>query len=130
MAIRIDSSLILADGTEVSSPEDLLPVVPATSASARAARRAVRARSWKWGGYGFAIGSFVGGLALRDNDPEASNTLANIVMFGGAAIGAIAAMHFTFRENDARHEAYVEYASGLLQQLQLCATGLDIHECN
>jgi hypothetical protein len=62
VAVNETSSLILGDGTVVHAPEDLLPVVPEDSPTARAARAAVAARdrAHNWTFVGALLPSWVG----------------------------------------------------------------------
>jgi hypothetical protein len=129
--------LILGDGTRVHHPDDLIPVVPAGSPTARHAadgKASVdRARPWLTAAAVSFTGSWlvspVVGVAVGGEE----GIIAGAATFGTLAIATIAFMFTAVakgREFDGqRASAFATYDSDLRARLQLCADGTKVRAC-
>jgi hypothetical protein len=128
----------LANGTRVYYPEDLLPVVPDDSPSAKAATASESKRETAhmltWG----TVASAVAGAALivlpfttaSEGHVDGTPILIGlgIAVFGGIGFGI--ASHFVAESaQDEAATAYETYDRGLQQKLNLCARGDGLAEC-
>jgi len=130
--------LVLGDGTRVYFPEDLAPVVPAGSPTARAGRAHVgawaRAKHWmKVGGIAFASSVIVPAVALATMDDSDRRTE---IMIGGAAGGFVVGMGSFIAgainlvdANGERASAFLTYDDALRAELRLCVSGLEVFDC-
>jgi hypothetical protein len=130
--------LVLGDGTRVYFPEDLEPVVPPDSPTARAGRAHEsawsRAKHWmKIGAVGFAAAIVVPVVALatmHDDDTRtevmvggaAGGMIVGWVGFGGAIVNLVDA-------NGERASAFLTYDDSLRSELHLCIAGLEVYDC-
>jgi hypothetical protein len=125
--------LLLANGTQVHDPQDLLPLVPAESTTARSAKRSARNYGrvpllWLGVVASIASGLVVSGKGAFNDD--------NTMMYSGFAIlgvGALsfgtAAVIFGSRGNDARKQAFRHYTSDLASGLRVCMSGVVFVPC-
>ena len=130
--------LVLGDGTRVYFPEDLAPVVPEGSPTARAAEghRGAWSRAKHWlkvgavGMVGAVVVPTVALATMRDGDMRTE------VMVGGAATGLVigvwgfgAAAVNLVESNGERASAFLTYDDALRAQLRLCIAGLEVYDC-
>jgi hypothetical protein len=128
------TTLILADGTHVVVPQDLLPVVAPDSDTARAARASAAARhrvkTWLYVGIGATIASAVvlGSFVFGGSSPVPEEYL-----FPGAALATAvpfyAARHEHQEELQLRMQAFSTYTRDLGMRLDVCAHGLEVIAC-
>jgi hypothetical protein len=128
------TSLFLADGTEVVSPEDLAPLVAPNSPTMRAARRSVAARKKHHILYAFTIAAMIGGLALtgafQDEAPLGTPGYVGWLAFlVPPFIGYVGLHHYARAELAERRAAFRYYARDLGDRLNLCARGLQLVAC-
>jgi hypothetical protein len=127
--------LVLADGTKVELPEDLLPVVAPESDTARAARASAatghRANTWMYIGFGALAASLatIGAVELGGADIGVSDDW----LFVGAAVATgipfFAARHERHEEMQLRVQAFSTYTRDLGLRLDVCAHGLEVIAC-
>jgi hypothetical protein len=124
--------LQLADGTRIYLPEDILPVVPADSPSARAATRSESARNTSGilrglGVVSFVVGAGVGLIPIVAREPGSEfDPTPLYVGLGAIALGGILYLvgnGFATNANDEAATAYETYDGGLKQHLGLCEPG-------
>jgi hypothetical protein len=126
------STIILANGTRVELPEDLLPLVPPDSDTARAARASETARRRSIALKGVAYGVAVVGMALlfaniNDDGNAAEHDHTDDYIFAGTAVAAVIpyliGMHEHHEEVALRMQAFSTYTRDLGLQLDVCAHG-------
>jgi hypothetical protein len=125
----VEKTLVLANGTEVNYPEDLLPILPTdceTVNHVRASQEAIsKSHVWTIGAVAAATASIVlfahGGTNGSDAVP--------LLFFGGAAIGAIGVYHYSSVATDEIGLAYRSYTKDLAERLAICAKGLEVVPC-
>lgn len=125
----VEKTLYLANGTRVYHEEDLLPVLPPNSESAREVRAAQRARSrqlaWGLGGAGVFVASFI---VFAKTDPESPGLVLG-VGFGAALVGAFMAYKYHYEAADHVGRANETYNAGLAETLRVCTQGYAIVAC-
>jgi hypothetical protein len=129
--------LQLANGARVYYPDDLLPIVPPDSPTAKAVDASVSKRHTATGlGYG-AIGAFVGGAALAiipfaASHGETKSTLLpgiGIALIGGIGLSIAAKVVGASAEDEAA-TAFETYHDSLVRRLNLCVRADQIGECS
>jgi hypothetical protein len=138
VSVSSSTSLILGDGTEVTHADDLLPVLPAESVAAHAARASGDARQhkWAWMLIGDAVGIVGLGLlmsGMNQTDPNPQFTTQDQVALamgiGGPLVGTIGYFVYNHDEHSRRAAAFATYQEGLTAQLNLCVSGLNMVPC-
>jgi len=132
-------SLLLANGLTVHHAEDLLPMVPPHSDTARHAR-AGRSAMWAvlaFGAVGMASMVFGGYTYLttdeRDGTPSEIRPRRNLgigMFFGGLIVGIGGAYYFRARALSAANRAFQSYNDDLAERLRVCVTGLTVVPCD
>jgi hypothetical protein len=128
------STLILANGMRIEHADDLLPVVPPDSDTAKAARASATARrrslGWRLAGYGATI---VGVTAFAINANGDGFDVPDDYMFAGVAIVAAVPFLLSFKEHHdeiaLRMQAFSTYTRDLGLRLDVCAHGLEVVAC-
>lgn len=146
-SVTSQSSVVLADGTTVSDPEDLLPVLDPATPAARAAQRSADAHhtGWMWLLGGMVAIAGGGTLALIDlssssdnynattDTYERSSHVLSLVGLGAMVFGTFAAtigpMYYGSVARREGRAAFVTYDASLRQSLRLCVDGLQITDC-
>ncbi len=138
-------SVTLADGTQVTYPEDLSPLVHPSSETAQAARTSANLRTpsaWLyWGGSAALVGSLFllipaaitsaddwdsRGMRIPGDDTLMWTTV------GVAAVGLVAGLVgavLGMRSSSQRQRAFSTYDSSLRERLGLCSDGTQIGDC-
>jgi hypothetical protein len=124
--------LILRNGAQIWYAEDLLPVLPAESAAASAAREVASARRSmkRTGRIGMLmfVGGFVASMVgfANENDPLMYSGLA--VTLGGLGAGAYT---FVYERRISRktREAFDHYDEGLAANFAVCVNGMAVVPC-
>lgn len=127
--------LVLGDGTRVELPEDLLPVVPPDSDTARAARASSavghRANTWMYIGFGALAASVITVVAVETE--RVSIGAPDGYLFAGAALVTglpfFAARQQRQEELQLRMQAFTTYTRDLGIKLDVCAHGLEVVPC-
>ncbi|MGN6107216.1 MAG: hypothetical protein ACTHU0_19060 [Kofleriaceae bacterium] len=135
--VETESSMTLADGTEVHHADDLLPVLDPGSPAAHAARRSASARRGKWAfevaGMAAIAGGFVVALAGADSDTDETfsrtTTIGLGIVLAGAAMYLTGHWYYARAEESARRAAFATYDESLRQSLQLCVQGMQVVDC-
>jgi hypothetical protein len=130
----VTNYMLLADGTLVYYPEDLIPVVPMDSPTAKAAEESARCRFDLTASWAIAVPAVLGGLGLmlsassldRSNhfsvDTSQARGVAGIgLMVGGLVTMAISAWVWGLAMNDTATMAFGTYNASLRQALNLPA---------
>lgn len=122
-----ENQMLLADGTTVSYPEDILPVVPEDSESADYVRRSLRKRStghacgWVSAVSAVAFGAIVLGVASSSGSAMNGLEKAGLAGSGLSAAGfGIANYFYLSSSSDDAMEAYRHYNDGLERKLSVC----------
>jgi len=135
--IPVDDHLLLADGTQVIYPEDLLAVLPPYSPAASAAadsRDDRRAGAWlNAGGWLLTAAS----LALVLVPPRVSNTsqfdlgtmIGGGLLFSGGLVSFYIGGTYERAAEQRKKEAFELYELGLLDHLGLCLDGAVMRAC-
>ena len=126
--------LALGSGEVVYHAEDLVPVVPAESDTAHAARRAehLDGAAWPWQLAGLVVGVAglgLGSYALATDDGAAVPILGLGLVFAGTGLAAIPTIYDDQRAEAERISAFTHYDSDLRRRLDLCANGLEVVAC-
>jgi hypothetical protein len=129
------AQLVLGDGTRIELPEDLLPVVPPDSDTARAARASAavghRANTWMYIGFGALAASIVTLVAVQTGSVNIG--VPDEYLFGGAALVTalpfFAARQQRQEELQLRMQAFSTYTRDLGIELDVCAHGLEVVPC-
>jgi hypothetical protein len=130
-----DTTVVLANKTEVSLPEDLEPVVVPDGATMQAAQRSVSARNKKVAwlvGTGGAIGVaafLVGGF---QSSPPFHLSQAVSWPIALAIVGApyLVSRHYQHVELDERKAAFSHYTRDLGDRLNVCSHELQVVACD
>jgi hypothetical protein len=136
----IRKELRLANGTTVHYPEDVLPVVPPNSVTAREVQQALTAKRRSRYARVFAGASFVGLGAVgwhwfsHVEERESSDpTMGEALGLGAAALGAIVSGIFVYyydgKYADHFGEANHAYNHDLAEQLNVCVSGYALVPC-
>jgi hypothetical protein len=136
------TGLLLANGTHVTWPEDLLPLVGPSSPMAYEARETHRVQSIGaalslsgMGGVFLGVGLFAAGVAMLFSGSHAGETIGGPLAIGGATVTLTAPIPLIiglgFSGAGARHRetAYQLYDQSLRQNLGLCGDGTQIGDC-
>lgn len=132
------STLILANGTRVELADDLLPLVPPDSDTAKLARASATARHRAIELKAVAYGVAIVGMALlfssiNDDANVAENDHTQDYIFGGTAVAAVIpyliGMHEQHEEIALRMQAFSTYTRDLGLRLDVCAHGLEVVAC-
>jgi len=140
--------LALGDGSRVYYPEDLLPVVSADSATARASERSGRARraSNAWltvAILGISVGAtlWVAGIASAtnndgfddegrlDDDPVPASAYVGAALALASGLAIFPTVHYRRVARDERLSAFVTYDDSLRGRLALCIDGTRLVDC-
>jgi len=129
------AGLILANGSEIQLPEDLLPVVAPDSDTARAARASAaaghRANTWMYIGYTVAVTSIIGLVTYEAGDPDVA--FSDNYLWGAALLATgvpfYIAHHDRHEELQLRMQAFSTYTRDLGMRLDVCAHGLEVIAC-
>lgn len=132
----VQKTLLLADGTHVHYPEDLLPVVAPDSGAARAVHASLRAKrkSRNYGLLALASVAALGFVAIRSFPPPddgfSTASKVGLALTGGATlVTAFASWHYYYEAAALFGDANELYNDGLAQQLDVCADGFRIVPC-
>lgn len=125
----------LANGTKVELPEDLLPMVPADSDTARNARASAdvghRANTWMYISFGVLAASLATVLSVETGSVNAN--IPEEYLFGGAALATaipfLVTRHLRSEELDLRMQSFSTYTRDLGLRLDVCAHGLEVVAC-
>jgi hypothetical protein len=132
------STLILANGTRVEHADDLLPVVPPDSDTAKLARASATARHRSIELKAVAYGAAVVGMAVlvssfNDDVDVAEDHSTQDYIFIGTAIAAavpyLIGLHEQHEEIALRMQAFSTYTRDLGVRLDVCAHGLEVVAC-
>jgi len=133
---EVERTIVLANGEEIAHADDLLPVVPADSATAREARRYGRAnRRFKLAMLGFTVAAASGIYVFATADTDAAGRLEQPnktlggVLLVGAAVLLLSGGVYALRARAARDAAFASYEPTLLDSLKLCVDGLTVAPC-
>lgn len=125
----VEKSLFLANGTEVHYPEDLLPVLPADGEAVEHIRANQDARSkaqiWTIG----AVISGVTGFLIFASSNTSDSHAVPFLLFGGAAVGAFGAWHYSSVATDEASLTFHAYSKALADRLAVCTNGLAVVAC-
>jgi hypothetical protein len=126
--------LALGSGQVVTHAEDLLPVVPPESATAKAAARARHlddaARPYQVAGLVVGVaGLALGGYSLANDDGAALPLLGLGLVFAGTGIAAVPTIRADQQAEAERISAFEHYDADLRRRLDLCVSGLDVVAC-
>jgi hypothetical protein len=129
------AQVVLANGTRVELPEDLLPVVPEDSETARAARASAdvghRANTWMYIGVGALAASIVTLVAVESGSVNLD--VSDEYLFPGAALVAGIPFYVSHvertEEMQLRVQAFSTYTRDLGLRLDVCAHGLEVVPC-
>lgn len=137
---RTADFLVLANGSRIYFPEDLLAVVAADSPTARAARRSVSARHKKWWWYGGGVAATIGGLSLMAYDegqrPDGTYEYGPAGSAGAALalVGVLGGLfgffYYNKQTNDEKVTAFTTYDRSLRRALDLCVDELRLVDCS
>lgn len=127
--------MTLANGTKIELPEDVLPVVPADSDTARAARASAeaghRGNTWMYVGFGVLAASIVTVASVESGAVHL--TISDEYLFAGAAlitaVPFLALRHERDQELQLRMQAFSTYTRDLGTRLDVCAHGLQVVPC-
>jgi hypothetical protein len=122
-----DNQMLLADGTTVAYVEDILPVVPDDSESAKYVQRSLSKRStghlcgWVSAVSAIAFGAIVLGVASSAGSGTNGLEKTGLAVSGLSAAGfGIANYFFLSSSSDDAMDAYRHYNDGLQQKLSIC----------
>ena len=125
-APSFDNEMELANGTVVSYPEDILPVVPEESESAEYVRRSLSkqstGRTCGWLSFASSV-AFAAVVLGAISAKSGRSTLADVglVTTGASTAGFGIANYFFLRSaSDDAMEAYRHYNDGLQKKLSIC----------
>jgi hypothetical protein len=131
--------LILGDGTRIHHVDDLLPVVPADSPTARSAQRgkeaAQRAQGWSYASTAGLVGAILVGFvvpSLLYDDLEKEVSVGLIAGTIGIAVTSVFIWQGSLagaEANDERVSAFATYNTDLRKQLDLCVDGTRLIPC-
>jgi hypothetical protein len=129
------AGVILANGSEIQLPEDLLPVVAPDSDTARAARASAaaghRANTWMYVAYTVAVTSIVGLVTYETRDTD--RAFSDDYLWGAALLATgipfYIAHHDRHEELQLRMQAFSTYTRDLGTRLDVCAHGLEVIAC-
>jgi hypothetical protein len=125
--------LLLANGTTVHEADDLLPLVPAGSETARAAKASARLRTTSHWFFLATAAALATGLVImgsanmdgRDNDLKIG---AAVLVVGVGTSGAL--WLITGKRGERRRdEAFDHYERDLASNLRVCVSGLQLYPC-
>jgi hypothetical protein len=135
---RTTRYMVLGDGRRVHHASDLIPVVEAESATARAAERSRSARQKRFAltavGFGGAIvGTALASHALSDVSDDGVGPMfwAGFGIVSVVGVGGVLGGHY-FRgvERDERVSAFATYDPSLRTRLDLCVDGTRVVGCS
>jgi hypothetical protein len=122
-----DNQMLLGDGRTVAYVEDILPVVPEDSESAKYVERSQSKRStghlcgWVSALSAIAFGAIVLGVASSSSSGSNGLEKAGVVVSGLSAAGfGIANYFYLSSSSDDAMEAYRYYNDGLQKKLSIC----------
>ena len=126
--------MTLADGTQVAHPEDLGPLVDATSRTARSTDRYRTARLTErlvtWGGVAVVAAGGVVFLRARDESIEQAKFWAGpVVMLVGFVAELVGSLLLRPRAERLRLEAFDAFDASLRQRLGICGDGSQANAC-
>jgi hypothetical protein len=132
------SSIVLSDGTRVANADDLLPVVPDDSDTARAARASAAAghRSRVWAVIDVvttAASIAVVSAYMSNNADTGGNSNAPIILIGAliaSGVPLLMARHERHEELQLRIQAFTTFTHDLGMRLDVCAHGLEVVPCD
>ena len=127
-------SVILANGTEVGNVEDLLPLVPADSETARHihAAETARAKAAKRGliGTGVMFGAVVTGLVgFSVGEPAVGGVGFGVGLISAIVVGVLVVPQ-TWKWHRENAAAFHSYNADLGRQLDVCSQGLTLYACD
>lgn len=123
-----DTSLRLADGSEITLPEDLIPVVGTDTATASAARGSKHARHNADIAHGVATVAVLGGIALTWRGVDWFYAIPP--SFAVGAIAYFIGRHYDHADIDERRSAFSHYTRDLGDRLNVCAHGTEVVPCD
>ena len=132
----VNRSMMLADRTEIVSPEDLEPLVNADSQTMHLARASVAARikqrtAW-WVGIGaLVVGAAMSGFGTFDGPRFGLPTpwIGYSLMIAGGVVGYPISSYYLAKELRLRKRAFVAYPRDLGDRLNVCAQGTQVVPC-
>ena len=121
--------LVLADGREVRWVEDVLPVVPPDSTTARNARRAVQHRGQSaWWFLGGVITTITGVVMWGTAESDAAKIGGPLVTLAGVLAVGVGFYHrYIYWHSEER--AYESYDDDLAAALRVCVSGFGVVPC-
>src|SRR5262245_59942975 len=130
---QVEHTLYLAEGTPVYHPEDLLPVLPPDSESARAIREAHRLHDrqlqWALGGTASFLVGFIWFFARIGSEASTPELVGMGALALGGLVGAYGAYHFHFMSADEILHAHKTFSAGLAERLNVCVSGMLVVAC-
>lgn len=133
------TSIILSNGETVHHAEDVLPVVPADSPTAEAARRHAYHRRWDSVGWTLstmgvlvALGSIVIPVVNELDEPNPSPDIWWPGVIGGVVgvvVGSGIAYYHGRRARDSKIAAFATYDESLRAHLDICVEGTRLFDC-
>lgn len=131
-------SIILANGTEVYHPEDLLPLLPANSVAVRHIEAADQAANRKyWSSFGAVASVAIGAPVMFSGfsmDPSVPNDttrteIGTAILLGGGLLFTGLWYYFHHVELSETTGAHYTYNAGLAETLNVCVSGMQVIPC-
>lgn len=126
--------IMLANGTQVAYPDDLVPLVDANSVTAVAANQSASARGVGRGLVGGGIGGMLLGTVLLI--PAFTSDDGNALLYGsiglftaGLVVYLIGQIGFLSSSASERVRAFMTYDNSLRERLGLCGDGTQMGDC-